>query len=93
MPLKGVQEFIEEMVRAVRPARGQAISVKEHPQNKANDTNWIAGIGNMSTEVMVRYDSTVAEMRRQHPTIDWEGISEMDGERRRIARWLSEVES
>ncbi|WP_457488898.1 hypothetical protein [Tardiphaga sp. P5_C10] len=92
MPLKGAQEFIEEMVRAVRPARGQAISVTERQQKNADDTNWIAGIGNMSPDVMVRYDSTVAEMRRQHPTIDWEGITEMDGERRRIARWLSEVE-
>jgi hypothetical protein len=32
-------------------------------------------------------------MRRQHPRIDWTGVTEHDGERRRIAQWLSAVES
>jgi hypothetical protein len=93
MALKGAQEFVEDLVRAVRPPRGQAISVTERIPKDADDTNWMTGIGIMSRDVMSRYDSAVAELRRQHPRIEWTGITEKDGEWRRIARWLSEVSS
>ena len=91
MPLKGAQEFIEELVRDVRPPRGTAISLTERAPKSAEDTNWVTGAGVMPMEALTRYDSAVVELRRQHPRIDWTGITEFDGERRRIARWLSEV--
>lgn len=85
--MKGAQEFIEDLVRAVRPPRGCAIALTERTPKDSDDTNWMTGAG-----VMARYDSAVAELQRQHPRVDWTGITEFDGERRRIARWLSEVE-
>jgi hypothetical protein len=46
----------------------------------------------MPMDAVQRYSDAVAELRKQHPRIDWTGITGLDGERRRIARWLSEVE-
>jgi hypothetical protein len=91
MPQKGAQEFIEELVRHVRPPRGVAIALTERPPKSAEDTNWVTGAGVMPMDALARYDSAVIELRRQHPRIDWTGITEFDGEHRRIARWLSEV--
>jgi hypothetical protein len=92
MPLKGAQEFIEELVRYVQPPRGIAIALTERAPKESNDANWVTGAGIMSYDALSRYDSAVAELRRQHPRIDWTGVTEFDGERRRIARWLSEVD-
>jgi DNA invertase Pin-like site-specific DNA recombinase len=35
--------------------------------------------------------SAIPELRRQHPRLDWEGITEREGQWRRIARYWSEV--
>jgi|GEM_PF-3043379 len=91
MPLKTAQEFIEELVLAVRAPRGCAIALTERQPKDQNDTNWVTGAGVMPYDALSRYDSAVAEMRRQYPRIDWEGNTEKDGDRRRIARWYSEV--
>ena len=56
MPEKGAQEFIEELVRYVRPPRGTAISLTERAPQSAEDTNWATGAG-----VMPRYDTAVAK--------------------------------
>jgi hypothetical protein len=64
----------------------------ERAPKSVDDTNWMTGAGIMPQDALTRYDSAVAELRRQHPRIEWAGITEFDGERRRIARWLSEVE-
>ncbi len=90
--MKGAMEFIEELVRHVRPPKGCAITLTERAPREAGDTNWMTGAGIMPRDALTRYDSAVAELRRQHPRIEWAGIVEVDGERRRIARWLSEVE-
>ncbi len=91
--MKGALEFVEELVRHVRPPRGCAIALTERTPKDADGTNWMAGAGVMPYDALSRYDSAVAELRRQHPRIEWAGITEFDGERRRIARWLSEVEN
>ena len=90
MSLKGAQEFLEELVHYVQPPRGTAIALTEREPKSADDTNWVTGAGVMPIDAVARYDRAVAELRRQHPRIDWTGITEVDGERRRIARWLSE---
>ena len=92
MPLKSAQEFIEELVRAVRPLKGQAISLRETKPKAETDTNWITGAGVMPMDALTRYDSAVVELRRQHPRIDWDGVTEREGEWRRIARYASEVQ-
>jgi hypothetical protein len=91
MPEKGAQEFIEELVRYVRPPRGTAISLTERAPQSAEDTNWATGAGVMPGDALTRYDTAVAKFRKQYLRIDWSAITELDGERRRIARWLSEV--
>jgi hypothetical protein len=91
--MKAAQEFIEDLVRHVRPPRGCAITLTERRPKDANDTNWMTGAGVMPHDALTRYDSAIAELRRQHPRIQWDGITELDSERRRIARWLSEVEN
>jgi len=93
MPMKGAQEFVEDLVRHVRPPRGCAIALTEYDPKDADEPNWTAGTGNMPPDALSRYESAVIELRRQHPRIDWTGITEKDGDRRRIARWLSEVET
>lgn len=92
MPLKGAQEFLEELVRAVQPPRGNAISLREAEPRTDDDINWIAGAGVMPMDALTRYESAVAELRRQHPRLDWEGITEREGRWRRIARYGSEVD-
>jgi hypothetical protein len=90
MQLKGAREFIEDLVRMVRPPPGCAITLTE--AKSAEDVNWITGTGVMPMPALGRYNIAVAEMRKEHPRIDWSGITEYHGERRRISRWLSEVE-
>jgi hypothetical protein len=68
MPLKGAQEFIEEMVRYVRLPRGMAISLTERTPLDDSDTNWAAGAGAMPIDALQRYDIAVAEFRKQLPT-------------------------
>lgn len=91
MPLKGAQEFIEELVRAVQAPPGCAISVTERDPTKGADTNWRAAADIMPIPALSRYDSALAELRRQHPRIDWTAVTDMDGDKRRVARWFSEV--
>ena len=76
-----------------RPPRGSAIALTERTPKEADDTNWVSGAGVMPLDAVTRYSSAVAELSRQHSRIDWTGIKEFHGDRRRIARWLSEVEN
>jgi hypothetical protein len=92
MPLKGAQEFLEDLVRDVSPPRGIAIVLREDKPQSLGGANWIAATGILPLQALSRYDSAIAELRRQYPVLDWEGITERDGEWRRIARYLSEVE-
>jgi hypothetical protein len=93
MKFKGAQEFLEELVRVVRPPKGRSIVLRECPVNLNDDINWDTDMIHCPPDVTLRYDSAVAELRRQHPKLDWEGITERQGGRwRRIARDLSEVE-
>jgi len=89
--MKTAREFIEDLVRQVQPPVGSAIALTERDPKNVKDTNWITGAGVMPLDALLRYDTAVAELRRQHPRVDWTGITEVDGGRRRIARWLSEV--
>jgi hypothetical protein len=91
MPLKSAQQFIEDLVRYVQPPKGSAISLTERTPKSVDDVNWVTGAGVMPRDAMARYEAALAELRSQHPLIDWSGIREYDGEKRRIARWLSEV--
>jgi len=38
-----------------------------------------------------KFTAKVAALRKSDPVIDWSDCEEMDGDRRRAAKWLSEV--
>jgi hypothetical protein len=67
-----------------------AIVLRETKPLTNDDTNWLTGAGVMPMHSLARYDSAIAELRRQHPRLDWEGITEREGQWRRIARYWSE---
>jgi hypothetical protein len=93
MTIKSAQSLIEEFVRVVRPPQGCAIVLTETVPSPGFDFNWLASAGNMSAAVMARYDSTLIELKRQNPRINWDGITDLDGEGvlRCITRYSSEV--
>jgi hypothetical protein len=93
MTIKSAQSLVEEFVRAVRPPQGCAIVLTETTPSPGFDFNWVASAGNMSAAVMQRYDSSLIELKRQSPRINWDGVTDLDSEGvlRRIARYSSEV--
>lgn len=92
MTLKSAEELLEDLLQAVRPPKGVAIVLRERKPTDQLDANWVVATGNLPPDAMTKYSSAVIEMRRQNPRIDWDDVTEREGEWRRIARWLSEVE-
>jgi hypothetical protein len=47
----------------------------------------------MPAAVLQSYDSTLTQLKRQNPRINWDGVTDFDsdGVSRRIARYSSEV--
>jgi hypothetical protein len=84
--------------RGIRPRGSSAARLRHRPNRDGPspgfDFNWVASAGNMSATVMHRYDSALLELKRQNRRVDWEGVTDRDseGDARRIARYLSEVE-
>jgi hypothetical protein len=64
----------------------------ECKSTEPTDPNWVAASGNMELQKLVRYSEKIAEWRRTHPQIDWSGVKMLAGQRR-VALWLSEVDS
>jgi hypothetical protein len=93
MTVKAAQSLIEEFVCAVRPPQGCAIVLTETEPSPGFDFNWVASAGNMSATVMRKYDSALLELKRQNRRINWDGVTDLDGDgiSRRIARYSSEV--
>jgi hypothetical protein len=89
--MKKAGELLDDLLRATRPPNDCAISMRECKPRTASDPNWIAGTGNMSPDAHSRYETAVAEFRRQHPSVDWDGVTDKDGEWRHIAKRWPEV--
>jgi hypothetical protein len=47
----------------------------------------------MDAERTRAFTAQVAKLRQSDPAIDWSSVTELDGDRGRIARWLSEVQA
>jgi hypothetical protein len=89
--MKTASELLDDLLGAVRPPDGNAIALRERTPKTDTDTNWMASFGVAPLDVIARYDSAAtAELRRQHPRVDWTGISQRDGEWRHIAKYYSE---
>jgi hypothetical protein len=84
--MKTAEQLLTELLRHARPPRGVPIVLTEDAP-----PNWIAGIGVVPLDVLSRYNEKHGALRESDPQVDWSGVAERVGERRRIARWLSEV--
>jgi hypothetical protein len=68
------EELVDELVRAIRPPKGIVITLREFESRIETDKNWIPGTGEMPLDALERYGKAVAELGKQHPHVDWEGV-------------------
>ena len=89
---KGAQEFVEALVRAVRPLKTTAIVLREDEPRPGYDFNWIIAAGPMPPEATTRYQTAISEMKseKENARLDWEGVMEREGEWRIVQRWVSD---
>jgi hypothetical protein len=87
------EDLLDNLVLATQPPQGCAITIIERKPDEIWKFNWLAGSGLMDRTALARYETAVAELKRHHPKIDWDGITTLDGEWRRLGRYLSEVEA
>jgi len=85
--MKTAEQILDEMVRAVRPPRGIAVALEE----SSGGLNWDATTGAMDLNKTQTFSEKVAALRKSDPIVDWSAVTEKDGNRRRVAKWSSEV--
>jgi hypothetical protein len=88
---KTAKQLLDELLRYVEPPRGVAITVTESFPANANDPNWVAAMGATDSQRNAKFARKVADLRKTDATVDWSGIEERDGQKRRVAKWLSEL--
>jgi len=81
--MKAAQEFYDELVGAVHPPKGCKIVLRETEPNPSHDFNWPETAGGTPTDTIA---DVIAELRRQHRRLDWDGVTERDGKWRCITR-------
>jgi hypothetical protein len=91
MPEMGAQDLIEYLVRAVSAPSSVTNVLREREPKSSDDTNWATATGVLPVDSLSRYDRTLVELRKQHPRVDWDGVTEREGQWRRIDRSASEV--
>ena len=89
--MRAAGDFLDDILKYVQPPRGCAIVVTERTPSADDEPNWIVGAGVMDLPALGRYNRKIAEMRETERRIDWAGVTERDGDRRRIAKWISEL--
>jgi hypothetical protein len=48
-------------------------------------------MGATDSQRNAKFARKVADLRKTDATVDWSGIEERDGQKRRVAKWLSEL--
>jgi hypothetical protein len=86
--MKTPNQVVDAIALAVQPPRGVAIVLTERPDSVPN---WVPAAGPMDAARTDKFTAKVAALRKSDPVIDWSDCEEMDGDRRRAAKWLSEV--
>jgi hypothetical protein len=84
--MKRAAELLDDLLRDVEPPPGCAIALRECESATSVDPNWVAFAGVMPEPVLLRLTAAITAMRRKHPVIDWYGVTEKDGDWRRIAK-------
>jgi hypothetical protein len=79
--MKAAQDFLIDFANKVGlPKNGTIVLLEREPGN-GNDLNWVVTGGGRSDDENAK---AVADMRKQHPKIDWSGVKEYDGKWRII---------
>jgi hypothetical protein len=86
------QEFVEELVRAVRPLKTTSIVLREDEPRPGCDFNWIVAAGPMPPDATERYQAHISKMKtkKENARLDWDGVTEREGEWRIVQRWVSD---
>ena len=90
MTFKSADDFMEEFVLRLRPLKTTAVVVREDKARPEHDFNWVASTGPLSPDAKCRYEDAIIDMRQRYPRLNWEGISERDGDWRVVQRWVSD---
>jgi hypothetical protein len=90
MNLRPVKQVLDELVGYVEAPRGVAIFLTESIPSSASDLNWVAIMGPTGVQCNDRFAHKVAGLRKGDPLVDWSGIDEHGGQKRRIIKWVSE---
>ena len=86
--MKAANQIVDEIALAVRPPRGVAIVLTERP---GETPNWAATAGFMDLVRNEKFITKVTALRKTNPDVDWSAAAQWTGERRRVAKWLSEI--
>jgi len=86
--MKTADQIVDTIALAAQPPRGVAIALTERP---GSTPNWIAAAGPMDAQRTGMFTAKIAALRISDPLVDWSACEQMDGERRRVAKWLSET--
>ena len=89
--MKRAEELLDDLLREIEPPPGCAIALRECESATSIDPNWVAFAGVMPEPALLRLTTTIAGMRRKFPVVDWYGVTEKDGDWRRIAKWRPEL--
>jgi hypothetical protein len=87
--MRTAEAVLRELVFHVQPPAGCAIVLTEWQA----EPNWVAACGTMEAQKLKRYNEKLAQLRESDPVIDWSDEKIMVVGRRRVAHWLSEVQS
>jgi hypothetical protein len=80
---KTAEELLDELLRYTRPYKGYALVLREAESRSADDPNWVAESGILTREALGRFDTAVAELRRQHPHVSSDGVRKKGSSGRR----------
>jgi hypothetical protein len=88
MALKGAQEFVDDLIREVKPSERTAFALREYEPGPEHDFNWVLSMGPLSGDAKKRYESEIIKMRGKYSRLDWNGVTGYEGEWRVVQRWV-----
>jgi hypothetical protein len=55
------------------------------------ESNWLAAMAATDLKRNARFAQKLSDLQNSDPIVDWSGVNERDGQKRRVAKWLSEL--
>jgi hypothetical protein len=81
-----------EILRHVKPPRGNTVVLGEAVPEKDGEPNWLASVGVMDPKRLEIFNLKIVALRQSDPLVNWRGVMEREGSHRRIAKWFSELD-